>query len=1050
MSSPRAPERASLLVPACFFISGFAGLALEMVWSRLLALHIGGSAEAVTAVVTAYMAGLGLGSLVVASFVARIARPLRLYAALEIVVALFALASPVLLQAPEGLYRLAHDREEISRVLPFAVRFGTSLALLMIPTLAMGGTLPLLVEDLTRRGGAYGSRVSVLYGINTIGAVAGTAIAGFALLPAFGNAATLRVAAGLDVLVAVLVPMVARSAPAVAGATAEATEARPSAPAAARRGPSASPRPAKHTRPGATPRHPTHALDADASLGAFHRGAALVAFALSGALAMVYELGWTRRLATLLGSSVYSFAILLATFLAGLGLGALLVSPLLGRTRRPWLALAAALGLTGVAALAGTAALNAVPGMLRDLLLTQHRDPQTILVGELGLAALVLLPAALCLGAVFPLAARVLHSRGEGGGHAIGHAYAVNTAGTVLGAAGGGLFLIPTLGSLPALASAAWTHIALGVAFALAAPGRWRARLVVAALVAALGAGVRLASPEPDLYRLNHGIVSLLRDIDRGAGPPPTFRELQSRQVDALRVLSMEEGRAASVMVVSRWEQRQLAINGKVDASSGDPTEVMLGQLPMILADSARRALVIGYGSGITTHSVLTHPIGQVETAELEPAVVRAGRFFADLNGQDHPDPRGVIRIEDGRTHLTYTRATYDVIVSEPSNPWIAGMNNLFTAEFYRRVRERLAPDGVFCQWLHGYDMSRGTLASLLGTLSHAFPGAEVYKLNLDFLVLWKSEGAFLTRARLEKAFADTTVRADLARVGFTDPTDLLALYLGPIQAVAPAGGPLNTDDNGVVEFRAPFDLLRRGSADAWETPPIAALHLERYDPSGPIARSLADFARGTTRRRDLARMTELAPVLAAAGATDEAKALGAAIERLEAERAQAPQASRLLAACDAASQAGDFARAEGLAREALALAPDDPDLLFRRGHALVQLGQPEAAEQSLRAALAQREAQLVWRRGVGEPYQAELLLGILASGRGAFDEGIAHFTRARDLDPYLTGAYRLLAATYEVMGRREQARRAVTAGLAIDPRSAPLHEIDRRLGGAP
>ncbi|TMQ73497.1 MAG: hypothetical protein E6K81_04480 [Candidatus Eisenbacteria bacterium] len=179
MSSPRAPERASLLVPACFFISGFAGLALEMVWSRLLALHIGGSAEAVTAVVTAYMAGLGLGSLVVASFVARIARPLRLYAALEIVVALFALASPVLLQAPEGLYRLAHDREEISRVLPFAVRFGTSLALLMIPTLAMGGTLPLLVEDLTRRGGAYGSRVSVLYGINTIGAVAGTAVAGF-------------------------------------------------------------------------------------------------------------------------------------------------------------------------------------------------------------------------------------------------------------------------------------------------------------------------------------------------------------------------------------------------------------------------------------------------------------------------------------------------------------------------------------------------------------------------------------------------------------------------------------------------------------------------------------------------------------------------------------------------------------------------------------------------------------------------------------------------------------------------------------------------------
>ncbi|MEK7329806.1 MAG: hypothetical protein AAB113_03295, partial [Candidatus Eisenbacteria bacterium] len=158
----RLTERAPALVPACFFISGFAGLALEMVWSRMLALHIGGSAEAVTAVVTAYMAGLGLGSLLVSSFTARIRRPLRIYALLEVAVALFALASPLVLHAPEGLYRLAHDREEIARALPFAVRFGTSLVLLMIPTLAMGATLPLLVEDFTRRGGAYASRVAML------------------------------------------------------------------------------------------------------------------------------------------------------------------------------------------------------------------------------------------------------------------------------------------------------------------------------------------------------------------------------------------------------------------------------------------------------------------------------------------------------------------------------------------------------------------------------------------------------------------------------------------------------------------------------------------------------------------------------------------------------------------------------------------------------------------------------------------------------------------------------------------------------------------------
>jgi spermidine synthase/Flp pilus assembly protein TadD len=592
--------------------------------------------------------------------------------------------------------------------------------------------------------------------------------------------------------------------------------------------------------------------------------------------------------------------------------------------------------------------------------------------------------------------------------------------------------------------------VALGIGLALIAPGGWGPRVAVAMAVALLGIGVRIVSPVPDLYRLNYGIVSLLRDIDRGAGPPPSPQQLDRRQIDPLRVLAMEEGRTATVAVVSRWEQRQLTINGKVDASSGDPTQVLLGQLPMILADSAKRALVIGYGSGITTHSVLTHPVVRVETVELEPAVVRAGRFFTDLNGQDKHDPRSVIHFEDGRTHLAYTRTTYDVIVSEPSNPWIAGINNLFTVEFYRLVKRRLAPGGLFCQWLHGYDMSRETLASLLGTLGEVFPGAEVYKQNLDFLVVWKETGAFPTRARLERAFGDAKVRADLARVGFVVPADLFALYLGPIEAVAWHDWRPNTDDNGLVEFRAPLDLLRRGSVQAWNTPPLASLRLERYDPAMPLARILTTLAEGVSRRRELERMNELAPALAAAGAAREAEALQAEAARVAAGRRAAPRANLLMIQSDTAFAARDYARCEALLGEALVLEPDDPDLLFRHGHALVQLGRPEPAEQALRAALDQREAQLVWRIGAGEPYQAELLLGIIASARGGFDQALGHFGRARDLNPYLTGAHHLLAATYEVMGRRDEAQRAVAAGLAVDPHDQRLREIDQRLRGLP
>lgn len=1041
MPPPRLTERTPAIVPACFFLSGFAGLALEMVWSRMLGLHIGGSAEAVTAVVTAYMAGLGLGSLAASTFAARIARPLRLYALLEVAVALFAVASPLVLQAPEGLYRLAHDREEISRALPFAVRFGTSLVLLMIPTLAMGATLPLLVEDLTRRGGAYATRVAMLYGINTVGAVAGTVTAGFILLPGFGNTVTLWVAAGLDVLVALLLWAGPARDPAGIMALArpepEDQDTRPALRA-----------PAHGKKHAATARGPKP--DVEPPPGDFHRRITLLAFALSGALAMTYELGWTRRLTTLLGSSVYSFALLLATFLTGLGFGSLLVGPLLRVLRRPILALAVVLGLTGVAALAGTALLNAVPGMLRDLLVSHHRDPRAILTGELGIAALVLLPAALLLGAAFPLAARLVHREGESGGHAIGRAYAVNTAGTVVGAAGAGLFLLPALGSFPTLAAAAWTHVALGVGLALAAPGGLVPRLAVAAMVAVLGAAMRVASPAPDLFHLNYGIVSLMRDIDRGLAPQPSLAELARLDVNPLRLLSVKEGRSATVAVVSLWERRWLAINGKVDASTGDPTQVLLGQLPMILADSTRRVLVIGYGSGITTHSVLTHPVGRVETVELEPEVVRAGRFFADRNGWDTPDPRGVIHFEDGRTHLTYTRHQYDVIISEPSNPWIAGVNNLFTAEFYRLVRRRLAPGGLFCQWLHGYEMSRPTMASLLGTLGEVFPGAEVYQQSRDFLVVWKQDGAFPTRARLERAFANPKARLDLARVGYLGPEDLLALYLGPIDQVTVGGWKRNTDDNGLVGFRAPIDLLAPGSAQPWTTPALADLRLERYDPAMSRAQVLATLAAGVARRRELERMTELAPALAAAGATAEAAALGAAIERLSAERRDEPQVSLLMSRSDAAFDAREYPQCEAMLRQALALDPDNPDLLFRYGHVLVELRQPELAERALHAALAYREEQVIWRVGAGEPCQAEMMLGLLARQRGEVDRAVMYFARARDRNPYLTPTHQLIVETYEKSGRSEEARRAVAEGLAVDPDDRVLRAAERRLRGGP
>jgi Flp pilus assembly protein TadD len=267
---------------------------------------------------------------------------------------------------------------------------------------------------------------------------------------------------------------------------------------------------------------------------------------------------------------------------------------------------------------------------------------------------------------------------------------------------------------------------------------------------------------------------------------------------------------------------------------------------------------------------------------------------------------------------------------------------------------------------------------------------------------------------------------------------------------VAPRDYRPNTDDNGRVEFRAPLDLLRRGERDAWNTPRAATLALGRYDSTLSRAAVLAILAEGVARREEVERMRDLQAELASAGAADEAATLGAAIARAGAARASAPRVGALTGEFDAAFEARDFARCETLIEEGLTLQPDDPDLLFRLGNLQVQQGRAEPAERALRAALAESDSQLVWRIGAGEPYQTELLLGIITSGRGEFDQALAHFERARSLNPYQIGAYVLLTATHQVMGRTDLARRELAAGLALDPRDQRLLELEHGLRAGP
>jgi len=312
--------------------------------------------------------------------------------------------------------------------------------------------------------------------------------------------------------------------------------------------------------------------------------------------------------------------------------------------------------------------------------------------------------------------------------------------------------------------------------------------------------------------------VRLLRSYEFG-GVDLTHRMIEKIGVSSEleRLLFYKEGRVATVAVVETGSRRALVINGKTDATTGSgedmAQQVMVGQLPMLFAPDAKDVCVVGYGSGVTTRAVLTHPVERVLTIELEEAVVAAAPLFEAAAGDPLSDPRSSLVIEDAGTYLRSTKQDFDVIISEPSNPWIAGVGNLFTREFYQDAKRRLRPGGVFCQWIQTYSVSPATLAAVFRTLSTTFPKGQLFYVesSADLIILAAPDrDVMLEEASMRRAFSRPEVAADFVRIGIGSFEELLGAYRGRLDRVThDAGpGPINTDDNSWLEHRAPLDLL--------------------------------------------------------------------------------------------------------------------------------------------------------------------------------------------------------------------------------------------------
>ncbi len=791
------------LILACFFLSGASGLILEMLWTRMLTLVFGSTTLAVSTVLTAFMGGLGLGSYLAGKFADRLKTPVRAYALAEASIGIYALLVPLVISLYPSLNRWLWSAFGDRYALLSILRFAASAGLLLLPTTLMGATLPILARHFVQHPWELrriGVRIGTLYSVNLFGAVAGSFLAGFVFLPTFGLRWTNVTAAAFNLTLAAAVLVARRfvkmDAPAhqqsldelIDAAAAQGTIAARAAP-------------------------PAVVIDERS------RRVALGAFIVSGATAMTLQVMWTRALAVLIGSSIFSFTIILVAFLIGLGIGSAVFGRLSQRTAHPvrWLA-----GLhLGIAAAVGVSYLctDRLPFVFTWLLRSSSFAVDTILTCQFVLACVTVLPATILMGGIFPLTVRVATGRLESVGRDIGNAYALNTIGAIVGSFLSGFVTLPKLGLQRGIYASVLGGLLVAAALFAVAPGLSRRRRTAGVGAAFALAVLGLVLPRWNLVAFSSGFfrVSIAREY--------ISRQIHKKSWQDPKLVFYEDGTATTVTVDQWGKTYSLKNNGKVDASNDSDmaTQIVVGLLPLLLyrQEAPPKVALVGFGSGVTAGAITQYPIASLEVVELEPAIYRASHFFDNDNHRPLENPKVTARVGDGRNFLTQRRDPFDVIVSQPSNPWLTGVSNLFTRKYFRDVKKRLAPHGIFCQWAQLYEMSPWNIKTIYRTVREEFPYVYVFSaedLSSDTILIASLEPLSLDLDVLTKAFRNPSTGAEAKRGGLASPHDVVSyLLLGPDELASfTAGSPDNTDDNARIEFSAPRDLLGYAKFDPY------------------------------------------------------------------------------------------------------------------------------------------------------------------------------------------------------------------------------------------
>lgn len=787
------------LVAVCFLLSGATGLIYEVLWARMLGLVFGVTTLAISAVLAAFMGGLALGSALAARFAPRINRAVRVYALIEIVIGVYALAVPLLFRWVDRVYAGVWQNLHPGFYGSALTRFALASVVLVIPTTLMGATLPVLARAVTA---SLRRTISVtsLYTCNLVGAIAGTIAAGFVLLPTLGVSLTIWIAALTNLVIgigALLLDSRDRGPQNVLEAKAvEETFAQP-------------------------------ASDYGATGTTFWLFCAVT----SGFVTISMQVVWSRLLAMIIGSSTYAFSIVLALFLTGLSLGAYFISrrknPDTRALRRMVFMVEV---LTAASLFLSIRIANAAPPLLVNAGFRLGINSWTgLLALQIVAAALLILIPAVLMGMLMPMVLKwAEHStptassekpgRARSTSRLVGLSYATNTLGAIAGSVATAFLLIP--GTTTRFTIFCMTSLCLVVAGIAYQP---RKLIADRALLRSLAIGATavliivtfVAWPRLNLNVLSTGAYdAYVRVLAKARGGVP--EDTGNDRAENHQLLMFQEGRSATVSVRRDWGITSVAINGRTNGSDREdmPTQVFLAHLGLLTAPHPGNVLTIGFATGVTAGSVLQAPVDSLVCVELEPATLAASRYFEHVNNKPLADPRLHMILDDARTYLRTNPARYDIIISEPSHPWVPGVANLFTREFFALGKERLRDDGVFVQWLQMYQLSTESLRSVLATYQEVFPYVLVFRVrgevnSKDLILLGSRQplGLDFVAARL----TNPRVAADLARVGIKNAEDVRAWFITDQTQLGPAvaGATINTDDNMHVETVAPREAFR-------------------------------------------------------------------------------------------------------------------------------------------------------------------------------------------------------------------------------------------------